>query len=78
MIPLPEKVIWERWVGMFTASYPKIDIPRPTSVKEWRRWASLFIVQNKLAFIVPTLGNFPNDEDWRIWVRFCIQESALL
>lgn len=63
---------FQEWGNQLYLSYPQYRVPLVPSVENWRKWASMFLMDNRLDGIVPlpTIQSYPNDEDWRKWAGF--------
>jgi hypothetical protein len=72
-IVLPMNIEFKEWASQIRIGLPDINFPLPFPIEQWRQWASQVVNFNNLHNIpLPTDISYPNDEDWRKWAAFFI------
>ena len=72
-IVLPINIDFMEWASQIRIVLPAVTMPIPTSVDEWRDWASQVVSSNNLTNTpLPTELAYPNNEDWKKWAAYFI------
>lgn len=70
---LPLNIEFKEWASQIRVDLPNIDFPLPFPLEEWRDWASQVVNSNNLSNVpLPTDICYPNNEDWRKWGAYFI------
>lgn len=79
-VKLPIHGSFYEWFTDLSRSYPTLKVPSATrNQKDWHRWAMMLISINRgiLGHIVlPLKAQFTDEESWRRWAFFFIQDTA--
>jgi len=75
MIPivLPLNITFTEWASQIRIDLPQIDFPIPPSVDSWQNWASQVVNSNRIQNVpLPTNIGYPNNEDWKKWAAYFV------
>ncbi len=79
-IKLPIHGSFYEWFTDLSRSFPTLKVPCPSrNTNDWHRWAMLLISINKGKLgkvVLPLKGQFKDDESWRRWAYFFIQNTT--
>lgn len=72
-VVLPLNIEFSEWASQIRVDLTTIDFPLPFPVEHWRNWASQVVNSNNLSNVpLPTDICYPNNEDWRKWGAYFI------
>lgn len=76
LVPLPVEN-FEDWCGYMATAFNNYDVPNPAPVENWREWVmQLYLSNPNLSnFPLPLISIYPNNEDWKKWAEFFINNS---
>lgn len=72
-IVLPLNIEFDEWASQIRIDLPNVVFPVASPIEEWREWASQVVYSNNLPNVpLPTDICYPNNEDWRKWGAYFI------
>lgn len=72
-IILPLNIEFKEWSSQIRVVLSDINFPLPPEIDQWRGWAYQVINSNNLKNVpLPTDIGYPNNEDWRKWAAYFI------
>ena len=70
---LPLNIEFKEWASQIRIDLPNINFPVAPLINQWRSWASQVVNSNNLVNVpLPTDIGYPNNEDWRKWAAYFI------